>query len=185
MTSGWKVTGKMTFEEGAVVSMYKGAILNFDLTQTVPGAAARINDFSRIQSSAPVYTITVNSGQQGGTYRLAEGVSSFDDVISVVNTAGTELETITAGETKSILGVSYTLSLSNNALSLEVGTDASSVPPTSTGLILSKGTRTIEQGQLYLDSLINSGGVLRINDGGRADVTVVNSGGTVCVSGGG
>ena len=182
---GGKLTGKTTCLDRGIVSACSGAVIDFDLTQTVPGAAARINDFSRIQGGAPVYTITVNSSQQGGTYRLAEGVSKFDGVISVVNTAGTELETITAGDTKSILGVSYTLSLSNNALSLEIGKDASSVPATSTGLVLSKGTRTIEQGQLYLDSLINSGGVLRINDGGRADVTVVNSGGTVCVSGGG
>ena len=38
VSDGGKLTGKMTFEDGAVVSAPKGAIIDFDLAQTTAGA---------------------------------------------------------------------------------------------------------------------------------------------------
>ena len=55
----------MVFEEGAEVIPFVGSILNFDLTQAI------------------------------GTYNLAGGAARFNKTISVVNTLGAELGTLT------------------------------------------------------------------------------------------
>ena len=182
--SGGKLTGRTVCQDG-VVSTFEGAVLDFDLTQTAPDGAARINDFSRIQGTTPIYTITVSSTQEEGIYRLADGVSEFTGTISVMDSAGTELASFSVGETKSVAGVDCSLQLSGNTLSLKYGTDPGSIPATSNGLVLSKETRTVGAGELFRDTVINSGGTLHIAEGGRANDTAVNSGGVIRISGGG
>jgi len=64
--SGGKLTGRMTFNGGAIVSASSGAIIDFDLTQLSAGAAALANDISVIQG-APLYTLTVDGQLTNGT----------------------------------------------------------------------------------------------------------------------
>ena len=117
IASGGKLTGKMTFEAGAMISMYEGAVLNFDLTQA--GKEALVNDLSIIQG-APVYTLTVDGTEAEGVYTLADGAENFASTISVVSTAGEALGTLTVGETVSIGLNDYTLNLSEGALTVTV-----------------------------------------------------------------
>ena len=108
--SGAKLTGRMTFEAGAEVIPFVGSFLDFDLSQTEAGAAALVNDLS-ILMGTPSYTLTVDGSQADGTYNLAGGAGKFSKTITVMSDSGAELGTLTVGETVSIGGVDYTLSL--------------------------------------------------------------------------
>ena len=93
---GGLVTGALTVADGAVVSAYKGSIIDFDISTVAPGNAARVNDLSLIQG-APDYTITVSANQKTGAYTLAGGTADFDKTITVNTDTGTTLGTLTVG----------------------------------------------------------------------------------------
>jgi len=117
---GW-LTGRMTFENGAIVDSVAGAYFDFDLTQTAPGEEALVNNLS-VVADAFTFTLTVDGTQADGVYSLAEGAAGFDQTLHVIMPSGTELGTLTAnGGTKSIAGVRYTLFQEENELSLMVG----------------------------------------------------------------
>ena len=119
--SGGKLTGRIEVESGASVGFEEGGILNFDLTGTTAGAEmALLNDWSVLQG-APIYTLTVNGTEENGKYTLAAGAAKFNDTISVVNTSGESIGTLTLGETTMIGGVGYLLTVSFDTLSVEVG----------------------------------------------------------------
>ena len=126
--NGGTVTGKLTFEEGAVVSMYEGAVMDFDLAQA--GETALVNDLSVIQG-APLYTLTVDDDLKPGNYvyALADGTAEFTGTISVVNKAGDEFGSFTVGETVKAGYDSYTLNLNEGALSVTV--EAPDLTPTA------------------------------------------------------
>ncbi len=127
--NGAKLTGWMTFEAGAKIIPFVGSVLNFDLAQTAAGADALANDLS-ILMGTPSYTLTVDGTQANGTYNLAGGAAGFNKTITVTNTAGESLGTLTVGETVSIGDTDYTLSLgSDNVLSVTLN---AYVPPTPT-----------------------------------------------------
>jgi autotransporter passenger strand-loop-strand repeat protein len=131
--SGGKLTGQMMFERGAAVSFEEGGLLDFDLKQTATGTTALVNDLSIIQGT-PLYTLSVDADLTAGTYdyALAEGAAEFDTLISVVNEAVEELETLLVGKTIFIEGTSYTLNLNGSVLSVTVvvqGIDPT--PPTN------------------------------------------------------
>ena len=119
--SGGRITGTLTVGNGAVVSMDDGSILDFDLTQTMAGNAALVNDLSAIQG-APLYSLTVDTNLKPGksVYSLAEGAGGFNSAISVVDVAGNELGTLSLGETVRIGDDDYTLSLTGSLLSVTV-----------------------------------------------------------------
>jgi len=118
--AGGKLTGRIRLEEGSDVSFEDGAVLNFDLTQTSPGAVAFVNDLSVIRGK-PGYTLTVDGTEEEGKYKLAGGAEKFDKTITVVNTSGTELGMLTVDETTEIGGVKYTLKLKDEELFVRVG----------------------------------------------------------------
>ena len=132
--SSGTATGKMVFGSGAVFSMYDSAVLDFDLTQAyaAPGAEeAIVNDLSIIQGT-PVYTLTVSDTQADGAYRLADGATGFDKTITVKNTSGATLGTLSVGKTVNIGGSGYTLNLDgDNVLSVSVGAVAPAGPAKS------------------------------------------------------
>ena len=131
--NGGKLTGTQTFEAGAVVSMYDGSILNFDLTQTEAGSEALVNDLSVIQG-VPVYTLTVSGTQEEGVYTLAEGATGFSGAITVQNTLGETFGTLTVGgETVFVGGTGYTLNLTDSSLTVAVGVPAPPVPENPVG----------------------------------------------------
>jgi autotransporter passenger strand-loop-strand repeat protein len=127
--SGGKATGKMLFERGAGAKMDEGSILDFDLTSTSAGAAALVNDLSRIQGT-PLYTLTVDMELKPGSYSylLADGAAGFNGTISVMNKAGESFGTLTVGETLKAGYSDYTLNLNDNSLSVSV--EVPDLPPT-------------------------------------------------------
>ena len=126
VSSGGKLTGKVMIENGATVSAIKGSIVNFDLTATAAGEASLLSNLSLVKGT-PVFTLTVNGTQETGTYYLADGAADFNKTISVVNTSGTELGTLTLGEKATLEGVDYTLNLSDSTLLVDI---VASVTPT-------------------------------------------------------
>lgn len=118
VSSGGRLTGLIRLEEGAS-ARFSGGTLDFDLSTLTPGAAARVNDLSGFAGS-PVYTLTVSGTQEHGTYRLADGVASFRKTITVRDTGGSSLGTLSVGQTTEINGSDYKLVLDGGSLSLTV-----------------------------------------------------------------
>ena len=179
---GGKLTGRMTFENGAYVTMSSDAILNFDLSRASADAAL-VNDLSVIQGM-PKYTLTVDGDLTPGTYdyKLADGAAEFNSTISVVNTAGDELGTLMLGETVTLSGIDYTLSLIESTLSVSL---TKPDPVISSGLVLKDETRTVGPNEQYIDTTLSSGGSLYVTSDGSANFTTVNYYGDLIVSSGG
>jgi len=127
---GGKLTGQMTFNSGAIVSASSDAIIDFDLTLLSAAATALVNDISVIQG-APLYTITVDGQLTKGTYRLSDGASGFNRTISVQDTSGESLGTLTLGKTVKISDTDFTLHLTDNVLSVVIGEAINPVIPES------------------------------------------------------
>ena len=119
VSGGGKLTGQMTFGNGATVSATPDALLDFDLTQTASGATALLNDLSAVRGM-PGFTLTIREKQYPGEYRLAEGASGFDGTITVMNASDSELGTISVGQTLRTRYSDYTLGLNESILSLTV-----------------------------------------------------------------
>ena len=183
VADGGKLTGRVVCLNSKI-NMSSTAILDFDLTQILPGAAARVNDFSRI-SGTPVYTLTVNADQEEGTYSLAESVSGFDQTITVVNTAGEELGILSVDETVTISDASYLLHLSGNTLSLTIGNADLPSQNEPDNSVVSGIDWIVSSGTSISGTIISSGDKLTVSEGGIADNTTVNPGGIMMVSSGG
>ena len=115
VSNGGKLTGTLELNNGADVTVTKGGIVEFDLAQTSAGAANSLVNGLSLVKGAPVYTLTVNGSEPDGTYYLATGAEGFDQTITVNNTSGTKLGTLSLGETNMIDGTSYTLDLSESS----------------------------------------------------------------------
>jgi len=124
--SGAVLAGKMNFLAGTLLSVEKGAVINFDLTQTTAGAKALLSDWSLIQGK-PDYTLTVDGNQETGVYKLAGAADEFDGTITVQNTLGESLGTLAVGEKVTFDEVDYTLNIIDDCLTVTVN-DAGSVP---------------------------------------------------------
>jgi len=180
--SGGKLTGRIT---AGVISAYRGAIIDFDLTRTLPGAGAIIYTLANL-SGNPDYTLTVNEDQAEGVYMLAGWASGFRSQITVVNTAGTTLGMLTVGSTLSVSDVAYTLNLSKDGmLSLTVGDTLTPtpLPYTSDGAVITDETSVLS-GEVYHDTVI-AGGRLWVSSGGRTENTAIFGNGSMTVNEGG
>ena len=174
---GTKITGRMVFESGAVVIPFVGSIMDFDLTQTEAGAGALVNDLS-ILMGTPSYTLTVADAQAEGTYALADGAAKFNSTITVQNTSGETLGTLTVGGKLDTDDRRYTLNLTDESLTL-------TCYALSIGPVIENETVTVSGYEIIRDATVLSGGRLHILDGTLADETTVNSGGRIYISGGG
>ena len=177
VSSGGTATGKMTFEKGATVSAYADAIFDFDLTQAEAGAGdALVNDLSIIQGT-PTCTLTVNEEQGKGVYTLAGGAAGFDKTVTVQNTLGESLGTLTVDGTLETDNRRYTLNLTDDILSL-----------TCYALfhdqIIGNETVSVTEYEIYENPTINPDGKLRVSSGGTANDTTLNGGGMYVSSGG-
>ena len=152
---GAKLTGWMTFESGAEVIPFVGSILDFDLTQTLAGKPALVNDLSVLMGK-PSYTLTVDGNEWDGTYNLAGGASKFNETITVVNTSGTELGTLTVnGEELSISGKTYQLKL--NGSDLYVTVDPGNRPDDGTNdLLYDKSNKTWNDANITVENWISA-----------------------------
>ncbi|MBQ9803657.1 MAG: AIDA repeat-containing protein, partial [Lentisphaeria bacterium] len=82
ISSGGSHRGSLNIESGAVISAYSGAIVDFTVKDRKPEDDYLINDLSLI-AGTPTYTITVTPNQAAGTYKLAQGASSFTGSVTV------------------------------------------------------------------------------------------------------
>ena len=83
VTDGARLTGQITTEDGALIGMDDGTVLEFDLSSLArPADYALVNDFSAIDGT-PDLVLTVSSEQEGGVYLLAGGAASFDRGITL------------------------------------------------------------------------------------------------------
>ena len=119
--SGGKITGELQIDKGGTATIFDGGILDFNLSSVSPGAAARVNDLSRLSFNSPVYTLTVAGTQANGKYALIENAEGFNQTISVQNASGKSLGTLNIGQTTYINGVKYALNLNDDLLSVQVG----------------------------------------------------------------
>ena len=118
--SGGAVSGRLEIAEGAIVSAYAGAVIDFTAAEQTTSGAAFINDWSRIggRNNAD-YTLTVVVDQAAGEYALAAGAASFNKTVTV-KTAETELRTLEVGGTLVYGDTAYTLNKTDGLLSLTV-----------------------------------------------------------------
>ncbi len=122
VSSGGRLTGQMTFAEGASVNVYGNAILDFDISSLEPGSDVRVNDLSFLHGS-PVCTLTVSGSQAYGDYTLAGGAAGFNKTISVVDELGEALGSLTVSVPVVIGDALYTLKLGEDDV-LSVSLDA-------------------------------------------------------------
>ncbi len=142
ITNGGIVTGKMSFLAGAVVSVEKGAIIDFDLNRTTENGKSLLNDWSLIQGT-PDYTITVKDNQKTGIYKLADAAAEFDGTITVKNTTGKSLGTLKVGESLEVGEDTYTLRIDDETLVLSIeGFIPDTTPPTVSNIQASITTMT-------------------------------------------
>ena len=120
LVTGGKLTGKITFESGAVVSAMSDTILDFNLTRTSAGAAALVNDLSFIPNSA-IFALTVDGTEADGTYHLADGAAGFEAMIYVINPDWSMILSVLTPGASTVIGTSrYTLTLTDDALAVTV-----------------------------------------------------------------
>ena len=172
--NGGKATGFLTIEEGAVVTVENGSILDFDISPLSPGNATFVNDLSLLQGT-PSYTVTVSESQEAGVYSLAGGAAGLDDTITVMDTSGAQLGTIMIGNTYNYGNNQYILTLDGSNLNLWFNFFTGDL----------NDEKDIRPNMIASSINVNDGGVLNILSGGTAKTTTVNSGGSMTVSSGG
>ena len=114
---GGALTGRMTFAEGAGVSMEEGSFLNFNISGFNPSGTALVNDLSLITGEWAC-TLTITDAQTNGKYVLANGADGFNRTITVQNTSGESLGTLSVGQKVKIGDADYTLNLNYGKLSV-------------------------------------------------------------------
>ena len=124
-----KLSGKVEIEGGAYVSVLNGTILDFDISRIAPDSDALVNNLSLIRGT-PQYTLTVGT-QKSGSYMLAEGALRFNSTITVFNTEGVQLGTLTTGSALTTDRATYTLVSFGESLSVDVETFAPQAPNAS------------------------------------------------------
>ena len=119
ISSGGTHKESLQIENGATVSAYKGAKIDFTLSGRTVSDDYLINDLSRIKGT-PNYTITVDSAQATGTYKLAQGASALTGTLSI-SSDGTVLGNITVnGNTLTANGFTYDLNNVDGNLTLSI-----------------------------------------------------------------
>ena len=171
--SGAHLGGKMTFRDNAVVNVYSGAFVDFDISRLKPTNTAIVNDLAKI-GTAPNFTLTVGGTYQTeGDYRLAEGATGFGKSITVLDDLGTELGTLTVnGDSLELDGMNYTLTLAGPTLTISAWKNVFSGDVTGE-------TKNIFSGMSAVNVNVNERGILNISSGGVASSTKVNAGGSM------
>ena len=129
--SGAKITGIISMDGGNLI-VSSGGVIDFDISGITGGATTRFINFYNIPSNLGYLTntITVSASQEDGIYSLATGAyqlassssyrSAAEKTLTIYNTSGKKLGTISAGQTVSVGSAKYTLTLTNGNLNLAV-----------------------------------------------------------------
>ena len=129
ISGGGKLTGHILVEDGAVVTMLDGAVLDFDFSYHAPEYEPRVEGLSGFTNwDGTVFTLTVDQVDSDGVWTLADGAEGFDREITVQTVSGRSLGTLTVGgPAVSGDGVRYTLNLDGSLLT--VSTEIEPPPP--------------------------------------------------------
>ena len=183
ISSGGIVTGRYDILNGAIVSAAEGATVDFDLTRTSAGATGALLSNLSLISGTPNYSLTVDGTQSVGSYKLAGGAAGFSKTLTVKDSAGTELGTITVdGDAVGYNGKLYGLKLTDGTLSVLVVNGSSENVFMGT---VTSGTKTITSGSSAVGATVDEEGHLIIDSKGKASNTLVKAGGEMIVSSGG
>ena len=112
-----KLTGGATFDSDAIITV--NGVLDFDISGSAAGGDVQYRGLSLVKG-APRFTLTVNGEQGYGKYALADGVTEFDSVITVVTKAGETFGTLSVGSTLFLGNTAYTLAVNDGVLSVEI-----------------------------------------------------------------
>ena len=126
ISSGGTHKGSLQIENGATVSAYKGAKIDFTLSGRTEADDYLLNNLLLIKG-APSYTISVDSDQTDGTYKLAQGASALTGTFPI-SSGATVLGNISINGT--ILeadGKTYDLNNVNGDLTLTISTPIQSI----------------------------------------------------------
>ncbi len=119
-----KIADNLSMLDGDAINFNAGGILDFDISKITASSYSALltgyNDHILYGGNA-VYTLTVGDSQKNMTYSLASNASLFNSTITVQNTLGTSLGTLTVGSKTTIGDKDYTLNLGDdNVLSVSV-----------------------------------------------------------------
>ena len=120
ISSGGTHRGTLQLTNGAVVSAYAGATIDFTLNDRTTADDYLINNLSLI-TGTPAYTITVSANQSTGTYKLAQGAGSFNGTITIGD-GNVNYGNLSVNGTHLVVGdTTYGLTQTSGNLSLVVG----------------------------------------------------------------
>ncbi len=124
VSAGGVLTGVL--REASELTFY-GGTLDLDISMAAPGSEFLVDEQSysaiNMRPSEEKYylcTLTVGDSQAHGVYQLIEWAPDFDRTITVVNTSGAELGTLSVGSSVAIGNDLYTLSMNAGDYSLLV-----------------------------------------------------------------
>ena len=133
VSAGGVLTGVL--REASELTFY-GGTLDLDISTAAPGSEFLVDEQSYtnidMHISDKIYylcTLTVGDSQANGTYQLIEDAYDFDQTITVKNTSGKELGTLSLGSTVAIGNDLYTLSKTAGDESLLVTIEDNPNPP--------------------------------------------------------
>ena len=184
LSEGGVIGGALELTGSAKLTLgSNGGIIDFDISETAPGAAAVKKGLSNIEG-APVYTITVSGTQSTGNYHPAADSAAVSGTFTVQDTSLTRLGSLSVGESVLIGDLYYTLKMRNVNLDLVISTELPSLN---------------DPYAVYVDSNwsdIPFGGIVELPGGGTATmgydafadgdeaVASVKADGTVYITGG-
>jgi len=184
ISSGGTLTGKLVCSKGGTISAFNGATVLFDLARLTPEVDPGM-DLTLVRGDLSG-CITVSADTTEGTYKLAKGAYKINQTISVIGADGSSFGTLSSGKTITVSDTEYSLSISNDVLTLKVGN-----APKPGKIIRNQVVRNnyaISSGYVAYGTIVNScSGIqgLHVGFGGTADETTVNSGGKMFVEFGG
>ena len=116
------LTGRIILSDDAYVYLEHNAIVDFNISTLTYGAPVRFNNFQLVEGwMSTDFFITISGNQPNGTYSLAIGFPEIEQSITVVDTEGEILATLSLGETKEIFGEDCTLKIEGGTLIFRKG----------------------------------------------------------------
>ena len=187
VTSGGRISGEVSVEDGAALVMEECTTFDFDLSAlSVPGGSPRIADITAIDGT-PDLTLTVSAQQSRGTYVLAGGVESFEGALPVMSPHGAPLGTISVGEVVRIGDYNYSMALSETGeLSITIVHYFSGNFDGENMLIARESGDTVDiyrDGEIWISMTLDEGwdiaGVGDFNADGLDDLLLIHASGLV------
>ena len=200
VASGGVVTGVFAGLAAQTVTLSDG-ILDFDIS-ALGADEICVEQLNTAFAGAYSCTLTVGDGQASGVYQLAGDAAGFDKTITVQDTSGEALGTITVDGGKTTVGdYECKLTLSeDNLLSVRIraagGVDLTGdltsefiltdgMVASSVNVHTSDGRLIVSSGAVATHTTAYEKGTLAVSEGGAADSATVGSGGKFYVSSGG